>query len=47
MYPSITKPEFFISTVKHNVKHHIVTKGQPIHCKARQLDPKRLEIVKR
>lgn len=35
MYPDITKPNFLISNVKHNVKHHIITKGQPINCKAR------------
>ncbi|GBO40201.1 hypothetical protein AVEN_211620-1, partial [Araneus ventricosus] len=32
--------------IKHDVKHFIETNGQPIHAKARQLDPKRLAIAK-
>ncbi|GBL83665.1 hypothetical protein AVEN_132596-1 [Araneus ventricosus] len=31
---------------EHDVKHFIETNGQPIHAKARQLDPKRLSIAK-
>ncbi|GBO34755.1 Transposon Ty3-I Gag-Pol polyprotein [Araneus ventricosus] len=34
------------SEIKHDVKHFIETNGQPIHAKARQLDPKRLAIAK-
>ncbi|UYV72203.1 hypothetical protein LAZ67_9002168 [Cordylochernes scorpioides] len=31
---------------KHNVEHYIPTSGQPIHLKARRLDPQRLTLSK-
>ncbi|GFU21743.1 retrovirus-related Pol polyprotein from transposon 297 [Nephila pilipes] len=46
-YPELTKPIILPTQVKHDVKHFIETKGQPIHSKARQLDPKRLAIAKK
>lgn len=45
-FPEITKPDLLISKPKHNVKHYITTSGKPVYSKARQLDPKRLEIAK-
>ncbi|GBO40176.1 hypothetical protein AVEN_246896-1 [Araneus ventricosus] len=45
-YPEISRPNLFPKEIKHDVKHFIETNGQPIHAKARQLDPKRLAIAK-
>lgn len=45
-YPDITKPSLFTKHVKHNVEHYIATKGQPVYSKARQLDPKKLNLAK-
>ncbi|GBN24074.1 Transposon Ty3-G Gag-Pol polyprotein [Araneus ventricosus] len=45
-YPEISRPNLFPEEIKHDVKHFIETNGQPIHAKARQLDPKRLAIAK-
>lgn len=45
-YPDISRPNLFISNIKHNVSHHIITNGQPVYSKARQLDSKRLETAK-
>ncbi|UYV75780.1 hypothetical protein LAZ67_13001327, partial [Cordylochernes scorpioides] len=38
-------PSDFVEA-KHNVKHYIPTRGQPIHSKARRLDPQRLTLAK-
>ncbi|GFV82910.1 transposon Ty3-G Gag-Pol polyprotein [Trichonephila clavipes] len=32
--------------VKHGIKHHILTTGQPVYSKARQLAPEKLKLVK-
>ena len=45
-FPEITKPDLLVSKTKHDVKHYITTNGKPVYSKARQLDPKRLEIAK-
>ncbi|GBL94948.1 hypothetical protein AVEN_187463-1 [Araneus ventricosus] len=45
-YPEISRPNLFPKEIKHDVKHFIETNGQPIHAKARQLDPKQLAIAK-
>ncbi|GBO41912.1 hypothetical protein AVEN_76804-1 [Araneus ventricosus] len=45
-YPEISRPNLVPKEIKHDVKHFIETNGQPIHAKARQLDPKRLAIAK-
>ncbi|GFU94615.1 hypothetical protein TNCV_2984091 [Trichonephila clavipes] len=34
------------SVVKHGVKHHILTTGQPVYSKARQLAPDKLKLAK-
>ncbi|GBN75783.1 Transposon Ty3-I Gag-Pol polyprotein [Araneus ventricosus] len=43
---SSLQPNLFPKEIKHDVKHFIETNGQPIHTKARQLDPNRLVIAK-
>ncbi|GFW70332.1 hypothetical protein TNCV_5131581 [Trichonephila clavipes] len=45
-YPDLTKPNLVNRVVKHGVKHHILTTGQPIYSKARQLAPDKLKLVK-
>ncbi|UYV84673.1 hypothetical protein LAZ67_X003059 [Cordylochernes scorpioides] len=46
-FPDITKPLLFPTKLIHGVKHRIITKGQPKFARARQLDPRRLELAKR
>ncbi|GFW84194.1 retrovirus-related Pol polyprotein from transposon opus [Trichonephila clavipes] len=38
-YPDLTKPKLVNRVVKHGVKQHILTTGQPVYSKARQLAP--------
>lgn len=45
-YPELTKPNLLPVNLKHDVKHHIETKGEPVYSRARPLDPKRMEVVK-
>ncbi|GFW27021.1 hypothetical protein TNCV_1378591 [Trichonephila clavipes] len=45
-YPDLTKPNLVNRVVKHGVKHHILTTGQPVYSKARQLAPDRLKLAK-
>ncbi|GFX71986.1 hypothetical protein TNCV_3330901 [Trichonephila clavipes] len=45
-YPDLTKPNLVNRVVKHGVKHHILTTGQPVYSKARQLAPDKLKLVK-
>lgn len=46
LYPDITKPNILNKSVKHDVKHYIQTKGQPVHSRARQLNPEKLALAK-
>ncbi|GFX82007.1 retrovirus-related Pol polyprotein from transposon opus [Trichonephila clavipes] len=46
LYPDLTKPNLVNRVVKHEVKHHILTTGQPIYSKARQLAPDKLKLAK-
>lgn len=46
LYPELTKPSLLPTNLKHEVKHHIETKGEPVYSRARPLDPKRMEVVK-
>ncbi|GFW90771.1 transposon Ty3-G Gag-Pol polyprotein [Trichonephila clavipes] len=41
-YPDLTKPNL----VNRVVKHHILTTGQPVYSKARQLAPDKLKLAK-
>ncbi|GFW24513.1 hypothetical protein TNCV_4896011 [Trichonephila clavipes] len=45
-YPDLTKPDLVNRIVKDGVKHHILTIGQPVYSKARQLAPDKLKLVK-
>ncbi|GFT61142.1 transposon Ty3-G Gag-Pol polyprotein [Trichonephila clavipes] len=45
-YPDLTKPNLVNRVVKHGVKHHILTTGQPVYSKARQLAPNKLKLAK-
>ncbi|GFS97066.1 hypothetical protein TNCV_4492451 [Trichonephila clavipes] len=45
-YPDLTKPNLVNRVVKHGVKHHILTTGQPVYSKARQLAPDKLKLAK-
>ncbi|XP_044745081.1 uncharacterized protein LOC123306944 [Coccinella septempunctata] len=46
-YSELTRPNFLPSNVEHNVKHHIVTTGQPVFSKPRRLDNQKLTIAKK
>ena len=46
-YPSITKPEAFNATPKHEVEHFIDAPGPPIRNKVRRLSSERLTIAKK
>ncbi|GFX98949.1 hypothetical protein TNCV_4301251 [Trichonephila clavipes] len=43
-YPDLIKPNLVNRVVKHGVKHHILTTGQPVYSKARQLAPDKLKL---
>ncbi|GFS99736.1 hypothetical protein TNCV_1095541 [Trichonephila clavipes] len=43
-YPDLTKPNLVNRVVKHGEKHHILTTGQPVYSKARQLTPDKLKL---
>ncbi|GFT84173.1 retrovirus-related Pol polyprotein from transposon opus [Trichonephila clavipes] len=45
-YPDLTKPNLVNRVVKHGVKHHILTTGQPVYSKARQLASDKLKLAK-
>ncbi|GFT03560.1 hypothetical protein TNCV_2986781 [Trichonephila clavipes] len=44
-YTDLTKPNLVNRVVKHGVKHHILTTGQPVYSKARQLAPDKLKLA--
>ena len=45
-YPDITQPTIKQIAVKHNVAHHIVTRGPPCSARPRRLPPERLKVAK-
>ena len=45
-YPTVTTPTFSAPVAAHGVQHHIETRGPPVHCKVRRLNPERLRIAK-
>ena len=45
-FPDITRPLTKEAPVKHNVTHHIVTRGPPTSARPRRLPPDRLKIAK-
>lgn len=46
-FQSITRPSTLRADIRHDVEHHIVTKGPPVASKARRLAPDKLEAAKR
>ena len=46
-FPEITQPLCKETPLKHDVTHHVVTKGPPVKARARRLAPDRLEVAKR
>ena len=46
-FPSVTRPQFSSTDVKHGVEHCILTSGPPLHAKARRLSPEKLAIARR
>ena len=45
-FPTITQPVTQERSVKHNITHHIDTKGPPVYSKPRRLAPEKLKIAK-
>ena len=45
-YPDVTSPPSGPTPVKHNVTHHIVTKGPPVFQRPRRLPPERASIAR-
>ena len=45
-FPVITQPVTQERSVKHNITHHIVTKGPPVYSKPRRLAPEKRKIAK-
>ena len=45
-FPSVAVPNFKIDRPKHEVRHTIETRGQPIRAKARPLPPQKLAAAK-
>ena len=45
-YPSITRPSFKDTIFKHDVTHHIATKGPPVAARPRRLAPDKLKVAK-
>ena len=45
-YPDIIRPTTKQTAVKHNVAHHIVTRGPPCSARPRRLPPTRLKLAK-
>ena len=45
-FPELTQSDYSKASLKHNVTHHIVTKGPPVAAKPRRLDPAKLQMAK-
>ena len=45
-YKEITAPNFNNSNLNHDVSHHIITNGPPVHARPRRLSPEKLKIAK-
>ena len=45
-FPSVTRPNFKLDRPKHEVRHTIEMRGQPIRAKARPLPPQKLAAAK-
>ena len=45
-FPDITRPVYTDTEIKHNVTHHIETRGPPVSARPRRLAPDRYNIAK-
>ena len=45
-FPTVVQPFTHQQTPKHDVTHHIVTTGPPVHARTRRLSPERLKVVR-
>ena len=45
-FPAVTRPCRYDVPIKHNIEHHIVTQGPPVHARTRRLAPARLATAK-
>ncbi len=45
-YPSLARPCQFSEQVRHEVRHHIITTGRPVHAQPRRLHPEKFRIAK-
>lgn len=45
-FKDITRNNFNPKIVKHDITHHIITKGQPVFAKPRRLCPEKLKVAK-
>ena len=45
-FPELLVPRIRQTNTKHNVEHHIVTSGPPLHARARRLDADKLSVAK-
>lgn len=46
-FPNLIRTNIVSPTFKHNVSHHIITKGPPLFSRPRRLPPDRLAIAKK
>lgn len=45
-YPDLINPHNIGEVPKHDVTHHIVTTGPPVHCRPRRLGPEKLRVAR-
>ena len=45
-FPDITRASYKDTAVKHNITHHITTRGPPAFCRPRRLPPDRFKVAK-
>ena len=45
-FPTLSKPTYTSSSLKHTVQHHISTKGPPVFARPRRLPPDKLAVAK-
>lgn len=45
-FPSLTRPPDWTKPVQHDVRHHIITTGPPVHYRPRRLAPEKLQIAR-
>ena len=46
-FPDVVCETKKLPPVSHDITHHIVTQGPPVHCKFRKLDPEKLAAAKK